>query len=78
MSPCAPFQRVDNEKTRKNRHFLSDCLLSPKILARWRQPVRLRDFGGLAHKLTACGFWGNISCIVGNKVLLVLQGVVTM
>ncbi len=39
MSPRAPFQRVDNEKTRKNWRFLSDCLLSPAILARWHQPV---------------------------------------
>ena len=38
MSPCAPFQRVNNEKTRKNEQFLSDCLLSPAILARWHQP----------------------------------------
>ncbi len=39
-SPCAPFQQVDYEKTWKNqRVFLSDCLLSPAILAWWCQPV---------------------------------------
>ncbi len=38
-SPRAPFQRVNNEKTRKHRRFLSNCLLLPAILAQWRQPV---------------------------------------
>jgi hypothetical protein len=39
MSPCAPFQRVDDEKTRKTSVFLSNCLLLPAILARLHQPV---------------------------------------
>ncbi len=39
MSLCAPFQQVDDEKTRKNWCFLSDCLLLPAILAQWHQPV---------------------------------------
>jgi hypothetical protein len=34
-SPQAPFQRVDDEKTRKKSIFLSHCLLSATILARW-------------------------------------------
>jgi hypothetical protein len=55
---------------------LALCPLS--VCSQISRTVRLRDFLGLAHKLTVCDFWGNISCIVGNKVLLVLQGVVTM
>ncbi len=34
-SPWAPFQRVDDEKTRKKRRFFSHCLLLAAILARW-------------------------------------------